>query len=88
VINARTKKLVNDYLKVDQTVFKKTKMCAFFMGKIVDSDGEKRAETVLQLMQKMRDDVTDQRALLMREITDFCTGACCFYRSTNGQSSS
>ena len=70
----RTKKVVADYLTIDDTVLKQTKMCAFFLGKIKDDDGAKRAETVMQLIQKLRDDITDQRGALMKEITEICTG--------------
>jgi hypothetical protein len=78
IIHMKTKKVINDFLMVDSTVFKNTKMCAFIMSKVVDKNGETRAETVLQFMQKMRDDVTDQRAILMRDISEYCTGKCAF----------
>lgn len=70
----RTRKIVSDYLTIDHDVLRETKMCAFFIGKVKDEDGSKRAETVMQLLQKLRDDITDQRASLMKEITQICSG--------------
>jgi hypothetical protein len=70
----RTKKIAADYLTIDQDVLRETKMCAFFFSRVDDNDGSKRAETVMQLLQKLRDDITDYRAALMKEITQICVG--------------
>jgi hypothetical protein len=70
----RTKKIAADYLTIDQDVLRETKMCAFFISRVDDCDGSKRAETVMQLLQKLRDDITDYRAALMKDITQICVG--------------
>jgi hypothetical protein len=70
----RTKKIAADYLTIDQDVLRETKMCAFFFSRVDDNDGSKRAETVMQLLQKLRDDITDYRAALMKDITQICVG--------------
>jgi hypothetical protein len=73
-VTQRTKKIAADYLTIDQDVLRETKMCAFFFSRVDDNDGSKRAETVMQLLQKLRDDITDYRAALMKDITQICAG--------------
>jgi hypothetical protein len=75
-VTQRTKKIAADYLTIDQDVLRETKMCAFvFISRVDDCDGSKRAETVMQqLLQKLRDDITDYRAALMKDITQICVG--------------
>ena len=73
-ITSRTKAIVEDYLKIDYKVLEQTQMGAFLLGKVKDKDGVTRIETVYQLLQKLREDITDMRAALMKQITDACTG--------------
>lgn len=73
-VTARTKAIVEDYLKIDYDVLEQTQMAAFLLSKVDDSDGVKRIETVVQLLQKLREDITDTRAFLMKQITDTFTG--------------
>jgi len=73
-ITSRTKAIVEDYLKIDYEVLEQTQMGAFLLGKVKDEDGVTRIETVYQLLQKLREDITDMRAALMKQITDACTG--------------
>ena len=73
-ITSRTKAIVEDYLKIDYEVLEQTQMGAFLLVKVKDEDGVTRIETVYQLLQKLREDITDMRAALMKQITDACTG--------------
>jgi hypothetical protein len=47
-------------------------MSKFLIAITTEPVGETRAETVYQLLQKLREDVTDMRAALMKQITDIC----------------
>jgi hypothetical protein len=75
-ITTRTKAIVDDYLKIDDRVLERTQMSAFLITKVHDRDGATRAETIHQLLQKLREDVTDMRAALMKQITDICNSKC------------
>ena len=72
-ITTCTKSIVDDYLKIDDRVLDQTNMSAFLIAKTNEQVGERRAETVYQLLQKLREDVTDMRAALMKQITDICS---------------
>ena len=73
-VTARTKAIVEDYLKIDYDVLEQTQMAAFLLSKVDDPDGVNRVETVVQLLQKLQADITDTRAFLMKQITDALTG--------------
>jgi hypothetical protein len=73
-LTARTKAILEDYLKIDFDVLERTEMSAFLLSKVTERDGAKRVETVYQLLQKLREDITDMRAAIMKQITDVCTG--------------
>ena len=78
-ITSRTNVVVEDYLKIDDEVLNSTQMSAFLLGKIREDDGVRRAETVHQLLQKLREDVTNMRAAIMKQITDICNGESTMY---------
>jgi hypothetical protein len=71
-ITTRTKAIIDDYLKIDDRVLEQTNMSAFLITKVHEPNGGRRAESVYQLLQKLREDVTDMRAALMKQITDIC----------------
>jgi hypothetical protein len=47
---------------------------SFFISRVDENDGSKRAEMVMQLLQKLRDDITEYHAALMKDITQICSG--------------
>ena len=53
-ITTRTKFIVDDYLKIDDRVLNQTNMSAFLIAKTSETIGERRAEVVYQLLQKLR----------------------------------
>jgi hypothetical protein len=73
-MTSRTKAIVEDFLKIDFDVLEQTEMAAFLLSKVDVEDGPKRVEMVVQLLQKLREDITDMRAAIMKQITDVCTG--------------
>jgi hypothetical protein len=79
-ITTQTKSIVDDYLKIDDRVLDQTSMSNFLIALTTEPVGETRAETVYQLLQKLREDVTDMRAALMKQITDICSSK---YKNVN-----
>ena len=55
-VTIRTKAIVEDYLKIDYNVLEQTQMAAFLLSKVDDQDGVNHVETVVQLLQKLRED--------------------------------